>query len=246
MTDDDRNSAQNAARNAYDQGRLNLPFTGIATFGKYDYQPDWEKLEADVAILCLPDDAAKEAAALAAPYGTRLIDASTAHRVDPDWVFGFPEMAKGQRAALAQASRVSNPGCWSTCAIALVRPLVEAGLIDPAAPPAISGVSGYTGGGKSMIAEYESGEVKGSFLYGVTQGHKHLPEIKLHGGLSTVPVFTRAGLSPRHVDLRPYVLVGDKVRITPGGLTRVALTKGSLVVNSSQGGGTKDTWVLED
>ncbi|WP_068301924.1 N-acetyl-gamma-glutamyl-phosphate reductase [Pararhodobacter sp. CCB-MM2] len=145
--------------------------------------------EADVAILCLPDEAAKEAAALAAPYGTRLIDASTAHRVDPDWVFGFPEMSKGQRAALSQATRVSNPGCWSTCAIALIRPLVEAGLIDPASPPAISGVSGYTGGGKSMIAEYETGEVQGSFLYGVTQGHKHLPEIKLHGNLSTVPVF---------------------------------------------------------
>ena len=145
--------------------------------------------EADVAILCLPDDAAREAAALAAPHGTRLIDASTAHRIAPDWVFGFPEMAAGQRAAVAQAARVSNPGCWSTCAIALIRPLVEAGLIDPANPPAISGVSGYTGGGKAMIAEYESGDVTGSFLYGASQQHKHLPEIMTHGLLSTVPVF---------------------------------------------------------
>ncbi|MEC3861000.1 N-acetyl-gamma-glutamyl-phosphate reductase [Mesobacterium sp. TK19101] len=145
--------------------------------------------EADVAILCLPDAAAKEAAALAAPHGTRLIDASTAHRVDPNWVFGFPEMATGQRAAIAGAERVSNPGCWSTCAIALIRPLVEAGIIAPDSAPAISGVSGYTGGGKAMIAEYESGETSGSFLYGAGQGHKHLPEIARHGLLTAAPVF---------------------------------------------------------
>ncbi len=145
--------------------------------------------EADVAILCLPDDAAKEAAALAAPLGTRLIDASTAHRIDPEWTFGFPEMARGQRAAIAAASRVSNPGCWSTCAIALIRPLVEAGIIDPAAPLSVSGVSGYTGGGKAMIAEYESGAVHGSFLYAAAQGHKHLPEIHRYGLLARAPVF---------------------------------------------------------
>lgn len=145
--------------------------------------------EADIAILCLPDDAAREAAALAAPHGTRLIDASTAHRVAPDWTFGFPEMAPGQREAIASAARVSNPGCWSTCAIALIRPLVQAGLIDPAHPPSISGVSGYTGGGKSMIAEYESGATRGSFLYAAGQGHKHLPEIRLHGLLAAEPVF---------------------------------------------------------
>lgn len=145
--------------------------------------------EADVAILCLPDAAAKEAAALAAPHGTRLIDASTAHRVDPDWVFGFPEMARAQRSAIAGAARVSNPGCWSTCAIALIRPLVEAGLIAPDAAPALSGVSGYTGGGKAMIAEYESGETSGAFLYGASQGHKHLPEITRHGLLTAAPVF---------------------------------------------------------
>ena len=107
----------------------------------------------------------------------RLIDASTAHRTDPGWAFGFPEMAPGQRAEIAAAARVSNPGCWSTCAIALIRPLVAAGLIDPAPPPAISGISGYTGGGKPMIAEFESGTVSGSFLYGAAQAHKHLPEI---------------------------------------------------------------------
>ncbi|MBN9887879.1 N-acetyl-gamma-glutamyl-phosphate reductase [Salipiger abyssi] len=145
--------------------------------------------EADVAILCLPDDAARETVALAEPHGTRIIDASTAHRVAEGWVFGFAEMAKGQREAIASARHVSNPGCWSTCAIALIRPLVEAGLIVPGAAPAISGVSGYTGGGKSMIAEFESGEMQGGFLYGVSQAHKHLPEIAKHGLLDAAPVF---------------------------------------------------------
>lgn len=144
--------------------------------------------EADVTILCLPDDAARETVALGGG-NTRFIDASTAHRVAPDWVFGFPEMAKGQRDAVASATRVSNPGCWSTCAIALIRPLVEAGVIDPDMPPAISGVSGYSGGGKAMIAEYEKGEISGSFLYGASQGHKHLPEMMKHGLLNRPPVF---------------------------------------------------------
>lgn len=145
--------------------------------------------EADVAILCLPDAAAKELVAALAPGEARLIDASTAHRVDPDWVFGFPEMAEGQRDSIARASYVSNPGCWSTCAIALIRPLVAAGLIDPGSAPSVSGVSGYTGGGKAMIAEFESGEISGSFLYGAGQGHKHLPEITKHGMLTAAPVF---------------------------------------------------------
>ncbi len=147
--------------------------------------------EAEVAILCLPDAAAKEvvAACDAAGLSTRIIDASTAHRTHPDWCFGFAEMAPDQRAAISRATRVTNPGCWSTCAIALIRPLVDAGLIDPAQPPAISGVSGYSGGGKAMIEEFESGAVQGSFLYAAAQGHKHLPEIMLYGGLSRAPVF---------------------------------------------------------
>lgn len=145
--------------------------------------------EADVAILCLPDDAARETVMLAEPHGTRIIDASTAHRVADGWTFGFAEMAKGQREAIASARLVSNPGCWSTCAIALIRPLVEAGILAPDAAPAISGVSGYSGGGKAMIAEFESGESSGSFLYAASQGHKHLPEIARHGLLSAPPVF---------------------------------------------------------
>ncbi|WP_020040374.1 N-acetyl-gamma-glutamyl-phosphate reductase [Salipiger mucosus] len=148
--------------------------------------------EAEVAILCLPDDAARETVALAERHGTRIIDASTAHRVDPDWVFGFPEMAEGQHAAIAAARHVANPGCWSTCAIALIRPLVAGGLIEADARPAISGVSGYTGGGKAMIAEFENGETSGAFLYGAAQGHKHLPEITRHGLLSAAPGFVPA------------------------------------------------------
>ncbi len=144
---------------------------------------------ADAAILCLPDEAAREIVAQAKDLKTRIVDASTAHRVDPAWIYGFPEMARGQRDRIAGARHVSNPGCWSTGAIALIRPLVEAGLIDPATPPAISGVSGYSGGGKSMIAEFENGALQGSFLYAAAQGHKHLPEISLHGGLAAAPVF---------------------------------------------------------
>lgn len=147
--------------------------------------------EAEVAILCLPDDAAKEivAACDSAGVKTRIIDASTAHRVAKGWTFGFPELTKGQRQAIAGASRVSNPGCWSTCAIALLRPLVDAGIVAPDAPLAISGVSGYSGGGKAMIEEFETGAVNGSFLYGTSQAHKHLPEIALYGQLTRAPVF---------------------------------------------------------
>ena len=144
---------------------------------------------ADVAILCLPDAAVHEIVPLVADLPVRLIDASTAHRTDPNWVFGFPELCQGQAERIASARRVSNPGCWSTCAIALIRPLVEAGLINPDQPPAISGVSGYSGGGKQMIEEFESGAIAGSFLYATSQGHKHLPEMMKHGLLNRAPCF---------------------------------------------------------
>ncbi len=145
--------------------------------------------EADVAILCLPDAAVREVMPHIGGLATRFIDASTANRVNPDWVFGFPEMEPGHREAIAAARYVTNPGCWSTCSIALIRPLVKAGLIDPDNPPAVSGVSGYTGGGKSMIEEFESGAVTGSFLYGTAQAHKHLPEMRHYGLLNRNPVF---------------------------------------------------------
>ena len=147
---------------------------------------------ADVAILCLPDDAAREAVALAADLPTRIIDASTAYRVDPDWAYGYPELNAKQRARIASARHVSNPGCWATCAIGLLAPLVAAGLIAPDAPLSLSGVSGYSGGGKSMIAEFEAGTAGSHFLYGLDHKQKHLPEIAVHSNLARKPIFIPA------------------------------------------------------
>ncbi len=147
--------------------------------------------EADVGILCLPDPAAVEIVAACDAQGVsaRIIDASTAHRTSAGWTYGFPELAAGQREAIRDSNRVSNPGCWATCAIALLRPLVDAGVVAADAVIALSGVSGYTGGGKSMIEEYESGAVSGSFLYGTGQGQKHLPEITAYSRLARQPIF---------------------------------------------------------
>jgi len=144
--------------------------------------------EADIAILCLPDAASIEAVELAGGE-TRFIDASTAHRVNPDWVFGFPEMTMGQRQSIEIAQFVSNPGCYSTAAIALLRPLQDAGLLPTDFRASINAVSGYTGGGKQLIAEFEAGNAGAFFIYGLTQMHKHLPEIVKYNGLSEQPVF---------------------------------------------------------
>ncbi|MBV0891055.1 N-acetyl-gamma-glutamyl-phosphate reductase [Paracoccus sp. Z118] len=149
-----------------------------------------EALEAaDVAILCLPDAAAREAVALAEGLPVRIIDASTAHRVADGWLYGFPELSAGTRAALPGARLVSNPGCYSTGAIALAAPLVRAGLIAADEPLSINAVSGYTGGGKELIAEYESGAAPDFFVYALAQAHKHLPEIMVQSGLTARPVF---------------------------------------------------------
>ncbi|MFD1509482.1 N-acetyl-gamma-glutamyl-phosphate reductase [Lacimonas salitolerans] len=145
--------------------------------------------KADVAILCLPDDAARAAVQMAKPHGTRIIDASTAHRVNPDWVFGFAEIDAGQRARIAAAQHVSNPGCYSTGAIALLHPLIVAGLLEADAPVTINAVSGYTGGGKALIAEFEGGTAPDHFVYGLEHKHKHIPEIVRSAGLNRAPVF---------------------------------------------------------
>jgi len=149
--------------------------------------------QADVVILCLPDEAAIAATKLADSLGSkapRLIDASTAHRLAPGWVYGFPELSPGQSTAIVHATHVSNPGCYPTGAIALLRPLIDAGLIPVDYPITINAVSGYSGGGNSMIAAYQSTKTAPAFeLYGLALNHKHVPEIATYSGLTRRPIF---------------------------------------------------------
>ena len=146
----------------------------------------------DLVVLCLPDDAAVETVGLADELGDkapRLIDASSAHRVAGGWVYGFPELEKGQAQAIADAKRVSNPGCYSTGAIALIRPLVEAGILSSDAPLTINAVSGYSGGGRAMIEAYVAKKASAFELYGLGFEHKHLPEIMRYAKIDRRPIF---------------------------------------------------------
>ena len=147
---------------------------------------------ADIAFLCLPDDAAKESAALAAGMKVKIIDTSTAHRVDPNWVYGMPELA-GQTEKILASSRIANPGCHASGFVALVAPLVQAGILPKDAALTSFSLTGYSGGGKKMIAEYEdenrSPLLKGPRQYALTQSHKHLKEMVKLCGLETAPVF---------------------------------------------------------
>lgn len=150
---------------------------------------------ADIAILCLPDDASREAVAmLEGNHTTRVIDTSTAHRTDPTWIYGFAELEPSQRGLIAGAHRVSNPGCYPTGAIALLRPLRLAGLLPADYPISVNAVSGYTGGGKQLIAQMENEAAADHiaaphFLYGLTLTHKHVPEMKQHALLDRAPIF---------------------------------------------------------
>lgn len=155
--------------------------------------------QCDIAILCLPDDAAREAVSIidAGDSSTRIIDTSTAHRTHDDWVFGFAEMEKGQAERIASATRVSNPGCYSTGAIALLKPLIDGGLMRNDFPVTINAVSGYTGGGKQLIAQMEdtsnADHIETSYhLYALGLEHKHVPEIMVRSGLKRQPIFAPA------------------------------------------------------
>jgi N-acetyl-gamma-glutamyl-phosphate reductase len=147
---------------------------------------------ADIAFLCLPDAAAREATALVTNPQTCVIDASTAHRVDPGWAFGLPELAVDQRDRIRASKRISNPGCHSTAFIVLLRPLVDAGLVPPTLPISASSITGYSGGGKKMIEQYEAGgdpKLDSPRPYALSLGHKHVPEMSVHTGLQAKPIF---------------------------------------------------------
>ena len=147
---------------------------------------------ADVAFLCLPDAASREAAAMITNPKTCLIDASTAHRTVAGWAFGLPELSKGQRGAIRESKRIANPGCHASAFILAVRPLVDAGLLSPDALVTATSITGYSGGGKSMIAEYEAGgntKLASPRPYALGLAHKHIPEMMTHTGLKNAPVF---------------------------------------------------------
>jgi N-acetyl-gamma-glutamyl-phosphate reductase len=180
--------------------------------------------EVDLIVLCLPDDAARESAAMAASLGDaapKVLDASTAHRVAPGWVYGFAEILPGQADRIAAAGKVANPGCYPTGAIGLIRPLVDAGFIPADYPITINAVSGYSGGGKAMIQAHETAHGPAFELYGLGLEHKHIPETELYGGLTRRPIFVPSvghflkGMLvsiPLHLDTLPGKPAGGDLR----------------------------------
>ena len=176
-------------------GRHDIEIISVPTDRRKDKAARAEFLNAaDVAILCLPDDAAKESVSLISNGTTRVIDASTAHRVADGWTYGFAEMDSAQAARIAASKRVANPGCWPQGPIATLRPLIAAGLLPADYPVTMSGISGYSGGGRTMIEDYEAkGEAAPEFFpYALTLKHKHVPELKHYAGLKLDPLMQTA------------------------------------------------------
>ena len=174
-------------------GRAEFTLATLDDTRRKDVEARREALnDADFVILCLPDAAAIEAVGMIANDRTKVIDASTAHRVAPGWAYGFPELNAGQRGAIAASTRVSNPGCYPTGFLALVAPLVAAGIVAKDARLSINAVSGYSGGGKELIARFEAEPDIGFRSYGLSLGHKHVPEMQAGSGLIHAPVFAPA------------------------------------------------------
>lgn len=181
--------------------------------------------DSDFAILCLPDEAAREATALAEGSRVRLIDASTAHRTAEGWAYGFAELAPGQRDAIAGAARVSNPGCYPTGFLALVAPLVQRGLIPADVPLTCNAVSGYSGGGKALIARFEEQEPGIAWRgYSLGMDHKHVPEMQRHAGLGIAPLFAPAVVPAYRGMVVEVPLQRIGTRIAPADELRAAWT----------------------
>lgn len=177
----------------------------------------------DIAVLCLPDEAARDATASITNPDVRVIDASSAHRTHPDWVYGFAQMSEAQKQRIATARRVSNPGCYPTGAIGLLRPLLEAGLLPRDYPISINAVSGYSGKGRAGVDEFEGPDVAQAVpfqVYGLSLAHKHIPEIQQYSGLSERPVFV-----PAYGAFRQGIVltIALQTRLLPHGVTGTTL-----------------------
>ncbi|RQT51474.1 N-acetyl-gamma-glutamyl-phosphate reductase [Burkholderia cepacia] len=202
------------------RGRTDLRLVALPEAERKDPVRRAEAINAaDIAILCLPDAAAREAVGFIRNPAVRVIDASSAHRTQPEWVYGFPEMADRQARAIAHARRVTNPGCYPTGAVGLLRPLLQAGLLPRDYPVSIHAVSGYSGGGRAAVDAFESdgaSRAKPLQIYGLALAHKHPPEIQLHAGLANRPLFV-----PAYGAYRQGIVltVPIELRLLPAGVT---------------------------
>ena len=216
-------------------GRSDLAVITLPEERRKDARARAEALnDADFVILCLPDEAAREAVALIRNDRTRVVDASSAHRVAPGWTYGFPELEPGGAERIARATRVSNPGCYPTGFLALVRPLVRAGLVAPGTSLGVNAVSGYSGGGKAMIAEFERPGAPAFRPYALGLAHKHVAEMTVHAGLSRPPLFAPAVANTYRgmvveVPLAPAILAGEPSLADLEGVLRAAYAGSPLV-----------------